>query len=187
MKRFPFNLELGSRCVTPNQENGICKPVKQCKPIRDAITTLETSAINFAKESQCGFDNNKQLVCCGSTGNYLEDREEHRFLEQQSIIFDDEKTTTSPRPFLEPQVKTSAALGDKLPDKSICGIQSEETRIIGGETTEIGEFPWMALLRYKNLDGTDAGFQCGGTLINNRYVLTAAHCLRGTVEKEFKM
>lgn len=88
----------------------------------------------------------------------------------------------------EPKIRTSASMGDKLPDQSICGIQNEETRIIGGETTEIGEFPWIVLLRYRNRNGTDAGFQCGGTLINNRYVLTAAHCLRGTpVEKEFKM
>lgn len=115
----------------------------------------------------------------------MERREEDRILEQQSIYFEDGNTTT--HPIDEPKIRTSATLGDKLPDKSVCGIQNEETRIVGGETTEIGEFPWMALLRYRNLDGTDAGFQCGGTLINNRYVLTAAHCLKGTVEKEFKM
>lgn len=97
----------------------------------------------------------------------------------------EEDTTTES--WKEPKMKTSATTGDKLPDKSICGIQNEETRIIGGETTEIGEFPWMALLRYKKLDGTDAGYQCGGTVITNRYILTAAHCLKGSFEKQFKM
>lgn len=124
------------------------------------------------------------MVCCGTVGNYTE---VHRILEQQGAPFPDETAPRRTYATATPKVKTSSAMADKLPDKSICGIQGEETRIIGGETTEIGEFPWMALLRYTNLNGSDAGFQCGGTLINDRYVLTAAHCLRGTVEKEFKM
>lgn len=177
-------LDRGSHCVTPNQEDGICKQVNECKPITDAITTLQNSAINFAKDSECGVDNNEQLVCCGSTGYYKEDR----FLEQLPVALDGEPNTSSrPLKFNEPKLKTSASMGDKLPDKSICGIQSEDARIIGGQITEIGEFPWMALLRYRNLNGSDAGFRCGGTLINNRYVLTAAHCLKNAGEKEFKM
>lgn len=65
-----------------------------------------------------------------------------------------------------------------LPNRTICGFSIEDDRIYGGNFTEIGEFPWMALLGYKNSDNTSAGFKCGGTLINQRYVLTAAHCVR---------
>lgn len=175
-------LERNSKCTTPNQESGICKPVKSCTPIKDAIASLSSSAIEFARKSECGYDT-EQLVCCGSTGYYFED---DRILERQSSVLEieEEVETTST---VSPRVRTSSASSDKLPDKSVCGIQNEETRIIGGETTEIGEFPWIALLRYRNVDGTDAGFQCGGTIINNRYVLTAAHCLRGSFQKEFKM
>ncbi|XP_054259318.1 ovochymase-1-like [Macrosteles quadrilineatus] len=44
-------------------------------------------------------------------------------------------------------------------------------RIINGFDTRAGEFPWVAAI------GLDGLFFCGGALINNLFVLTAAHCL----------
>lgn len=55
-------------------------------------------------------------------------------------------------------------------------------RIIGGETTEYGEFPWMIHI-YENRER-----KCGGTLIHEKWVLSAAHCfmpaLNGNVDFE---
>ena len=50
--------------------------------------------------------------------------------------------------------------------------------IIGGDKAKIGEFPFMALLGYENTFNRKKEFvyKCGGSLINRRYVLTAAHC-----------
>lgn len=62
-----------------------------------------------------------------------------------------------------------------LPIAPYCGI-SVSDKIFGGTKTGLNEFPWTALLGYKN-GNKPVDFQCGGSLINNRYVVTAAHCI----------
>lgn len=50
----------------------------------------------------------------------------------------------------------------------------EKSLIVSGVKAEPKEFPFMALLFYK--DEETVNYLCGGTLISNKYVLTAAHC-----------
>ena len=59
--------------------------------------------------------------------------------------------------------------------RPVCGVQPLKSsklqkRIIGGDQAAFGEFPWQAHIRI-------AGFQCGGVLLNNQYIATAAHCV----------
>lgn len=68
------------------------------------------------------------------------------------------------------------APSDLLPGTNTCGKVGTENRIINGKIASIGQFPWMALLGYRS--SANVTFLCGGTLINDRYVLTAAHCIR---------
>ncbi|XP_055676489.1 CLIP domain-containing serine protease B9-like isoform X2 [Lutzomyia longipalpis] len=64
-----------------------------------------------------------------------------------------------------------------------CGIEGATRRILGGTEATLSEFPWMALLEYERDNGSWT-YECGGFLINSRYVITAAHCVRGrSVEK----
>lgn len=59
-------------------------------------------------------------------------------------------------------------------------FQTDDGKIelIGGNETKLDEYPWMALVQYTTNNGRKF-FGCGGSLINNRYVLTASHCVNG--------
>ncbi|KAF2891880.1 hypothetical protein ILUMI_14316 [Ignelater luminosus] len=148
-----------SVCITPNNEKATCIPVSSCHVIKSAILTRNSSALDFAKQSQCGYDT-KPLVCCGSAGYSV-----------PTIIFDSSQSSSN---------KIVPMKHRLLPDRNACGIQDHDDRIYGGQNTTLDEFPWMALIGYKEVDGSDAGFQCGGSLISQRYVLTAAHCIKVT-------
>lgn len=78
-----------------------------------------------------------------------------------------------------PQNKIELADKSLIPEPELeqCGIQANDNRIVGGTIAELDEFPWMALLQYKKGRKIEAG--CAGSLINNRYVVTAAHCADG--------
>lgn len=61
-----------------------------------------------------------------------------------------------------------------LPEQ--CGVISGD-RIFGGQEADLYEFPWMVLISYRTKRGLE--FKCGGSIINEWYVLTAAHCIVG--------
>eukprot|EP00118_Oscarella_pearsei_P009956 m.58895 g.58895 ORF g.58895 m.58895 type:complete len:711 (+) comp34843_c1_seq3:256-2388(+) len=67
--------------------------------------------------------------------------------------------------------------GDPLKCKPICGERTyyDRGQIIGGESVPHGTYPWMALLFAQPCSGQSCAF-CGGAVINNTHILTAAHC-----------
>lgn len=64
-----------------------------------------------------------------------------------------------------------------LPTEDNCGHSVPLDRIIGGKQAALGQYPWIARLGYTATCTLKPVFQCGGALINERYVVTASHCV----------
>ena len=149
-------------CQTPNGQKGTCVPLQDCPNLHSHFEkgTIDPKIKTYVQRSHCGFVGHDPKVCC---------------------------------PSATPPAKSLLASSHLLPNRTICGMYTDN-RIIGGEKTGLDEFPWMALLQYKIgtsakidlkagfakgyfADNGSLVFECGGSLINKRYVLTAAHCL----------
>uniref|UniRef100_A0A2S2Q3B9 Coagulation factor IX n=1 Tax=Sipha flava TaxID=143950 RepID=A0A2S2Q3B9_9HEMI len=90
----------------------------------------------------------------------------------------------SHQPCIDALNHNNDSLRDFLNYSVPCGVQgrnrlskSESSRIVGGENSSPGEFPWQISLQL--ITGWTARHICGGSVINEKWVLTAAHCVYG--------
>ena len=86
--------------------------------------------------------------------------------------------TGSNSAFIQGQVEKGSCEGNTVWSLSCahysCGKRQvgmrATTRIVGGAKTYSGKWPWIVSLQMRNIHN------CGGTLISDRLVITAAHC-----------
>ncbi|XP_067630336.1 serine protease filzig isoform X2 [Eurosta solidaginis] len=108
-------------------------------------------------------------------------------------------TTTTPQPLAEDELIDEEDEEDVNPAENEIGVAQDEGvpgaggrkfkcgvrphiksgRIVGGKGSTFGAYPWQVLVRESTWLGLFTKNKCGGVLITNRYVTTAAHCQPG--------
>ncbi|CAO1430940.1 unnamed protein product [Diamesa tonsa] len=150
-------------CETPDDISGNCVELKDCPVLFERY--LLNKYDSYIKKSACGHFNSD--VCCPLTRTSKT-----------------RKTTTSTitkpsHPIPEPtdisSIKNHRNIG--LINNKKCGPESGD-RISGGNETSLYQYKWNVLLQFKSTTGDEQlKFKCGGSLIADRYVLSAAHCV----------
>ncbi|XP_022116267.2 CLIP domain-containing serine protease 14D [Pieris rapae] len=158
---------LDSPCERMNLR-GHCKLILSCK--------FPSHVKNMYNDTQietlflCGRINIIPVVCCpdGMPMEETPDPDSLIHFEQDEIttfLPPRSTTTTLKRPSVSPTPTI-------LPSRNVCGKQAIEDRIVGGEIASLYDFPWIVQLNF-----SDIGYACAGTLVTNRHVITAAHCV----------
>ncbi|XP_026739081.1 trypsin, alkaline B-like isoform X2 [Trichoplusia ni] len=62
---------------------------------------------------------------------------------------------------------------------AVSAVPSDRNRIVGGSTVNISSYPSLAALLFTP-DWINFRHNCGGIILNNRAILTAAHCTVGS-------
>lgn len=172
------------QCRTPTNKRGECLSIYDCPSMLsffgDRILSWEER--DFLRLSVCtgAVSGRQPFVCCPDKDNRLGNKDPGVVSTAPTV-----PTPPSPvTPLVVDMENRAEVAGGNLPDsnKNECGI-SIGMRIYGGENADIDEFPWLAMLQYENFRA-ERKFSCGGSLINNRYVVTAAHCVVGEVQKK---
>uniref|UniRef100_A0A1A9WC05 Uncharacterized protein n=1 Tax=Glossina brevipalpis TaxID=37001 RepID=A0A1A9WC05_9MUSC len=145
--------EIFGACLNPNHEKGLCVFLENCKYLVNTFLTSprKDSHSEYLSRSQCGSKDGRPLVCCSNT--YL-----HKI---PSIIstLDLLNNKSSLLPQFEQCLQGPTNI--KTNDGNIANVRS----------------PWMALLEHTK--GNVKQYVCEGSLINNRYIVTAAQCVSG--------
>lgn len=141
-------------CTTPAEQRGTCIYLQDCNYLFELIQqrTVSNSDRIFLQSSQCGYRNGQVIICCANS----------RRLNDRPVW----GVQPPPQPIRRSNL---------LPQAPNCGDNFGD-RVVGGVNTGKKEFPWLALIEYTK-PGNVIGHHCGSSLINNRYVLTAAHCV----------
>ena len=83
---------------------------------------------------------------------------------------------------LESAIADALSARGRDSDFLITGETPEVAPIIGGRDAPKFKYPWYVLVFYL-FYGTNSGYYCGGTVYNERTIITAAHCAERDMEQ----
>ncbi|RWS07376.1 trypsin-7-like protein, partial [Dinothrombium tinctorium] len=159
----------------PKQPNADIGLLRLKTPVRISNSKLP---ICLPDASETKFDSDLTVVGWGRLSRFGDHPDElHEITIQQD---DDNCILVHGEDFVKDHIcarDKNAHSSQRQTNSCVCGkLFESRARIVGGEATANGSHPWFAAL-LKVLDDDYSEAFCGGALINDRYVLTAGHCI----------
>ena len=88
----------------------------------------------------------------------------------------------------EPTAQTFKNTGSEPYDDTVWRfIKKENPKIVGGAPAKDGAYPWQVSLVVADISDPGRGHFCGGSIYNETWVVTAAHCMPGLTPSMFNV
>lgn len=188
-------LNWGDNCITSQNQYGTCIPLSTCRhlliEIRNAGNPMPIHMRQKLQSLGCGFHISEPLVCCAPDDDdsndepVRSDTERSPYNNDLYLTSDNWMNNANTEDPFNRKGSQNSINNKGPPDISQhpnlrllptnCG-NIEDDRIWGGDSTQLYQMPWMVLLSYQDVV-IGPRLSCGGTLITEWYVLTAAHCV----------
>ncbi|CAH1103086.1 unnamed protein product [Psylliodes chrysocephalus] len=163
--------QVGFRCkLRGTNISGTCQKEPDCP-------SAQQNAKKGIRPTLCGFYNLNQLIVCCENNFEIDDlisSDQNVQSSNGNLRISEQKCNEYSRP-IESVVSVLPLVSGVKPISIKVAKCNYNTvgLIVGGAPAEPGEFPFMALVGFNT---TSDPWRCGGTLISDRFVLTAAHC-----------
>ncbi|CAG7722896.1 unnamed protein product [Allacma fusca] len=184
------------QCRSYNRKSGYCVSIMTCPPLLRLLQNNPTvQELRQLQRLTCGFDNQDPKVCCpysvitpplSSTSDRLAAPPVKETSAETTPTSTSTTTTKKPLNVNEIEDRQNFSSHSKfalIPKLSECSeVFVTRDRVVGGKHVDHGTYPWMARIGYQYRTGKKLTYYCGGSIINKRYILTAAHCTEGLDE-----
>jgi len=153
---FTQRLDLEENDICRQQDNQLwsCQKISNCP-------TAQTQLKQGKRPQTCGFIGNEPVVCCQPSESNRQPDPTTRISMQKCREYGESVWT-----------KVEQPLGDGFIKLDTCALV--EPLITNGTPAQPREYPHMALIGYGKRNNIE--WLCGGSLISETFVLSAAHC-----------